>query len=446
MKYRAYPEYKDSGVEWLGKVPDHWEVRRLKFVAELIKDKVEPNKANQTYIGLENVQSETGRFLPSEASVEPESLCIQFNSNSVLFGKLRPYLAKVLEPESEGICSSEFLVLQPNNIIRKLLKYQLLSEWFIKVVDSSTYGAKMPRASWDFIGSMPSLIGPQLEQTQITTFLDRETQKIDTLIEKQERLIEMLQEKRQAVISPAVTKGLDPNVKMKDSGVEWLGEVPEHWDMMPLKYASTFNDEVLPDTTALETELLYVDIGGVEDGKGITSYETLYFADAPSRARRIVKDGDVIISTVRTYLRAIAPIKDLPKNVIVSTGFAVIRPKNIFYSGFAAYSLRSEYFVGNVVADSVGVSYPAINSSDLVFINIPIPPISEQTKIASFLDRETQKIDNLVTKAENSITLLKEHRTALISAAVTGKIDVRPYALYTASELRSSETAIVGNS
>ncbi|WP_202732877.1 restriction endonuclease subunit S [Acinetobacter pittii] len=207
--------------------------------------------------------------------------------------------------------------------------------------------------------------------------------------------------------------------KYQDSGVEWLGEIPSHWDSKPLKYLCTYNDEVLLETTFKEAEIQYIDIGSVSAVGGISHIEMMIFKDAPSRARRIVKDGDVIISTVRTYLEAIAPIDNPPENLIVSTGFAVIRPNQYLYKGFAAYCLRAKGFIKEVVARSVGVSYPAINSSELVNITIPSVEYSEQVKIANFLDHETAKIDTLIAKQEKLIALLKEKRQAVISHAVT---------------------------
>uniref|UniRef100_UPI00258D717D restriction endonuclease subunit S n=1 Tax=uncultured Acinetobacter sp. TaxID=165433 RepID=UPI00258D717D len=205
----------------------------------------------------------------------------------------------------------------------------------------------------------------------------------------------------------------------KDSGVEWLGEIPKHWDSKSLKYLCTYNDEVLPETMFKEAEIQYIDIGSVSAVDGISHIETMIFKDAPSRARRIVKDGDVIVSTVRTYLEAIAPIDNPPENLIVSTGFAVIRPNQYLYKGFAAYCLRAKGFIKEVVARSVGVSYPAINSSELVNITIPSIEFSEQIRIANFLDHETAKIDTLIAKQEKLIELLKEKRQAVISHAVT---------------------------
>ncbi|HEN3280041.1 TPA: restriction endonuclease subunit S [Yersinia enterocolitica] len=205
----------------------------------------------------------------------------------------------------------------------------------------------------------------------------------------------------------------------KDSGVEWLGDIPVYWGSRPLKFLCTCNDQVISDSTEKDYELEYVDIGSVSSLQGITKTENMIFSNAPSRARRLVKDGDVIISTVRTYLEAIAPIINPPNNMVVSTGFAVIRPLLNLDKGFAAYCLRASGFIKEVVARSVGVSYPAINASDLVNIPIPYCSLYEQSRVAAFLDHETAKIDKLIEKQQQLIELLKEKRQAVISHAVT---------------------------
>ena len=204
----------------------------------------------------------------------------------------------------------------------------------------------------------------------------------------------------------------------KDSGVEWLGEVPGHWEVVRLNTTATCNDEVLLESTAEDYEIEYVEISGVQAGQGITETATLPFGNAPSRARRVVRDGDVLISTVRTYLRAIAQVKSPPENMIASTGFAVLRPRRID-SRFLGYACHAEGFVSEVIARSVGVSYPAINASELARLPIPLPTAPEQTAIATFLDRETAKIDALVAEQQELIALLQEKRQAVISHAVT---------------------------
>lgn len=210
--------------------------------------------------------------------------------------------------------------------------------------------------------------------------------------------------------------------RYKPSGGEWLGDVPEHWEAKRLKYLASANDDVLNEDTPPDWELLYVDIGSVNAVTGITTKEPMVFEDAPSRARRLVADGDTIVSTVRTYLKAIAPIHKPESNLVVSTGFAVVRPRKVEPS-FLSFCLRSGYFVETVVSRSTGVSYPATNSSEILTIPILLPKPAEQQAIAMFLDRETGRVDRLVAKKRELIERLKEKRTALISRTVTRGLD-----------------------
>ena len=214
--------------------------------------------------------------------------------------------------------------------------------------------------------------------------------------------------------------------KYRDSGVEWLGEIPERWEVQRLKYLATLNNEALPESTHPNFEMSYVDISSVDALAGITKTDVMTFEKAPSRARRIVRHGDVIVSTVRTYLRAIAAIEAPASNLIVSTGFAVLRPRRLD-SSFASYALRAPHFVERVVANSFGVSYPAINASSLASFRIAYPDLHEQRLIAEFLDRETARIDALVARKERLIELLQEKRTALITRAVTRGLDPSVY-------------------
>ncbi|MEZ5563713.1 MAG: restriction endonuclease subunit S [Gammaproteobacteria bacterium] len=190
-----------------------------------------------------------------------------------------------------------------------------------------------------------------------------------------------------------------------------------------LKYASTINDEALTEATDSDFELAYIDIGNVDSQGRVHDIVNYRFEDAPSRARRIVRDGDVIISTVRTYLQAIAPVESPPENLIVSTGFAVVRPSNLLDHRFCKYAVRANRFLWEVESRSTGVSYPAINASDLGDIQVSLPEIGDQRLIGNYLDRETARIDGLIAEKERMLALLEEKRTALISRVVTRGLD-----------------------
>ena len=210
----------------------------------------------------------------------------------------------------------------------------------------------------------------------------------------------------------------------KDSGVSGIEQIPKHWILEKIKFVATCNDEVLSDSTADDEIINYVEIGDVDYVNGITNTTEYEFKEAPSRARRITRPNDIIISTVRTYLKAIAKIAE--PDLIVSTGFAVIRPRKIDEI-FMSYALLAPTFIEEVMSRSFGVSYPAIKASSLMNIKICIPPLSEQKSIVSYLDSETSKIDTRIAKRRKQIELLQEYKQALITAAVTGKIDVREY-------------------
>ena len=206
--------------------------------------------------------------------------------------------------------------------------------------------------------------------------------------------------------------------EMKDSGNMWIGATPETWKMIPLKYLASYNDEVLSENTDDEFEFDYIEIGSVQYGRGIIYTEHMKFKNAPSRARRIVRKDDIIVSTVRTYLKAVATIPACNNSLIASTGFIVIRPHKVL-PRFMNYALLSESFISLVESHSTGISYPAINSVDVVKFKIPVPCRSEQERIAAFLDAECAEIDAVLEKTRASIEEYKKLKQAVITQAVT---------------------------
>ena len=212
MKRRPYSVYRESGVEWLGEVPQHWELQPLGRSVLRSDEKVETEAAEELpYVGLEHVDSWTGNMLALNEQQIPESMANSFRVGDVLFGKLRPYLAKAFSADFDGLCSTEFLVLKPSAYEQRYLLYLLLTDGFVSLVNSSTYGAKMPRASWGFIRDVVLPLPPRAEQHTIAAFLGRETERIDSLIAKDSQLLERLQEYRTALITRTVTRGLPPD-------------------------------------------------------------------------------------------------------------------------------------------------------------------------------------------------------------------------------------------
>lgn len=434
-RYKAYLKYKESGINWLESIPVHWGAKPLKHQSscndEVINEKVAPDYEIE-YVDIGSVSAIDGISKTEKMAFEnaPSRARRKVQDGDVIVSTVRTYLeavAPIIEPPENMLVSTGFAVIRPNsNFDKGFASYCLRARGFIEEVVARSVGVSYPAINSTDLINITIPCAPINEQQKIASFLDHETAKIDTLIAKQEKLIELLKEKRQAVISHAVTKGLNPNAPMRDSGVEWLGEVPEHWDVAPIKFISTYNDDSLSDITDEDYQIEYIDIGSVSAVNGVEKTEMLTFGNAPSRARRKLQAGDVIVSTVRTYLEAIAVIDSEKNNLVASTGFCVIRPTKI-KEHFAGFALRTRFFIAEVIARSTGISYPAINSSDLVNIKIAYPSEQEQEDINQFVKNQCLIFDSLTEKATNAISLLKERKTALISAAVTGKIDVRDW-------------------
>lgn len=434
--YPSYNKYKPSNVDWLGEIPEHWEVIPLKY---LLREKLKYG-ANELAIDEDETQPRFVRItdISDDGTLRPDtfkSIDIQIakeyllTENDLLFARSGATVGKTfLYQKSWGVTAFAGYLIRARFSLHKtnskFIFFCTRSSFYWQWIKAATIQATIQNVSAEKYASFCFPLPPLSEQQKIADFLDRETAKIDSLIKKRNDLIKLLQEKRSAVISHAVTKGIDPTVRLKPSNIDWLGEIPEHWEVKPLKYEISINDNVLSESTNPLMEFDYIDIGGVSFDLGIVSKQHYVFEDAPSRARRKVKAGNVIVSTVRTYLRAIAFISPEDERCIVSTGFAVLCPKKI-HSKYLSFFCLTAFFIENVVSRSTGVSYPAINAGEIGNISVVIPPLSEQQKIADFLDRETAKIDSLIKKEKKIIKKMKEYRTALISAAVTGKIDVR---------------------
>lgn len=425
--YRPYPEYKDSGVEWLGDVPKSWDEKRLKFSVRLINEKVEAQATDLEYMGLEHIESWSGRRIDDE-SANSDGVAARFLPDDVLFGKLRPYLAKVYLAQHEGLVSTEALVIRSTDYVAPaFLRYFMVSEDFICTVDSSTYGSKMPRASWDFIANLPMLLPSIEEQQTIARFLDHKTAQIDALIAKKEELLEKLAEKRTALISYAVTKGLDPNVKMKDSGVEWLGEVPEHWECPPLYSRYTVELGKMLNEGKITGNYLVPYLRNVDVQWDSINYESLPYIDIKpdEYARYLIGNGDLLVCEGGDVGRA-AIVEDCDQKIGYQKALHRLRavssqelPRYMFYTLFWASR------IGLFLADGNPNTIPHLTGERLRRYRFPCPSHEEQLRIVSYLDDQNAKLDQQSEMAIIAIEKLKEYRSALITQAVTGKIDVR---------------------
>ena len=432
MEFKQYPSYKNSGVEWLGDVPDEWDIYPF---WHLFNRKEITNKTQEQLLSVYLdrgviLHSEGGGMVHKPADNLEKYQLVEVND--FVMNNQQAWRGSVGVSPYKGIVSPAYLIFSFNKKIcaPKFFKYFLRDKGVVDqfMIASMSVGTIQRQVKWHLLKTIQLSIPSLIEQNTIANFLDTETARIDNLIAKQEKLIELLEEQRKSIISHAVTKGLNPNAPMKDSGVEWLGEVPEHWNLKPIKFLAKTNQLTLAENTDENYEIQYVDIGSVSRTNGIEKIETILFKDAPSRARRIVKDGDIIVSTVRTYLKAIAYIENPPKNLIVSTGFAVLNPiRTVIFPQYAKFTFLAEQFIAEVIAKSKGISYPAITATELADIKIALPPLNEQKVILQYLLEENLKMNKLISKQNQLIEKLKEYRASIISHAVTGKIDVREF-------------------
>ncbi|KAB7742919.1 restriction endonuclease subunit S [Parvibaculum sedimenti] len=270
------------------------------------------------------------------------------------------------------------------------------------------------------------VVPPTEEQTKIVAFIDSYDRRVRRLIRNKRRLIGLLNEQKQAIINRAVTHGLDSNAPMKPTGIDWMPEVPAHWEVKPLKHWLRERAKALGDKTSPEYEFDYLDISCVGTGFLTAKPERMKFEDAPSRARQIVQKGDTILSTVRTYLKAVYFIENDWPDLIASTGFAVLRPVEQVEPRLLGYVLQSSTFIERVIRASIGVAYPAISEGRLGTLHVAFSPhLAEQKAILDHIAAETAAFDEAIEKAQSEITLIREYRERLIADVVTGKLDVR---------------------
>jgi type I restriction enzyme S subunit len=403
-RYKPYPAYKDSGVEWLGEIPAHWGVKRLKFVAHVEAGQSPPSEfVTDGFEGLPFLQGNAD-FGPTNPM--PRQVCDvapkRAQIGDILLSVRAPVGAINVADQSYGIGRGLCAVRPAPGFSRKVCTYTLYTtrSHLDAVATGSTYDA----VTTSQVGDLPALLPPEPEQRAIAAFLDRETARIDALVAKKERLIALLQEKRTALISHAVTKGLDPTVPMKDSGVEWLGEIPAHWVAKHLRWAIMFQrGHDLPTDERKDGEVPVV------SSSGISSSHSRPVAKAPG----IVTGRYGTIGCFHLIMEDYWPLN--------TTLYSIDLRGNDPH--FLQYMLThlTPLFLLNAVKSAV----PGVDRNDIHPTRTAVPPLHEQRAIAAFLDRETARIDALVAKVREAIERLKELRTALISAAVTGKIDVR---------------------
>lgn len=413
----------DSGVEWLGAIPKDWDLVQIKSIASCKSEK--SSYIGGAYIGLEHIESGSGKLLAdgSQTGIEVDSTVSSFSDTDILFGKLRPYLAKVAKPNFDGQCSTEILVLNPSSRIQKdFLFWYLLNPAFIDAVNASTYGAKMPRANWDFIGSCYLPLPPMNMQTVISSVLNEKFAQVDALISNVQAQIEKLKAYKQSVISEVVTKGLDPTVPMKDSGVEWIGEIPEHWGVTRIKnmfeLRNERNDEA--DLTKVNLISLYTDLGVVQHSD-LTA--TTGNRAVTAEGYKIVRKNDIVVNIILCWMGAVGMSQ---YDGVTSPAYDIYRPLEDTNSEYYHYLFRTNRFNGECYRYGRGIMMMRWRTYSTEFraINIPCPPAEEQKKIVAHLNEKCNKIDQLIAIKQAKIEKLEQYKRSLIYEYVTGKREV----------------------
>ena len=415
-----YPAYKPSGVEWLGDVPRHWETPRLKGYVTNTIDLTRALIGGELYLALEHVESWTGRFSEAGNGVSISGQVKRFQAQDVLFGKLRPYLAKVTCPKRNGVCVGEFLVLRPHDaqLSTGYLEQLLRSKPAIDVIDSSTFGAKMPRADWQFIGDMLFPLPPLPEQSAIVRYLDHVDRRIPRYVAAKRKLIALLKEERQAVVNRAVTRGLDPNVRLKSSGVKWLGDVPEHWETMRARLL--FREVDTRSISGRETHLSMSQTLGLVPSHLV---EQSLISDSYVGGK-LCQEGDLVLNRLKAHLGVFALAKQAG---VISPDYSVFRKRGIvkmeyFFRVLRLPALRTEL---RIRAKGIVEGFWRLYTDDFFDIRLPVPPFVDQGAIVKYLDKATTEIDAAIARAQRQIRLIEEYRTRLIADVVTGKLDVR---------------------
>ena len=406
---KRYDTYKDSGVQWLGEIPGHWKTMRSKFLLRLqTNSSKRPNK-----IGLENIEGFTGRYLSTDSTFEGDG--VDFDKGDIVYGKLRPYLCKVWLAEFDGNAVGDFYVYRTSEeYFNEYAKYFMMSNLFTDICNASTYGAKMPRVSSQFIQSLHIPLPPLSEQHSIVSYLDDKCAKIDKMLEGKQKQIELLAEMKQRIIADAVTRGLNPDVKMKATNIPWLPEIPEHWEMSKVSSHFKQRNEKVSDK---DYPALSVSKQGVTP-----QLANVALSNAEGSSRKLVKVGDYAVNS-RSDRKGSCGVSKYEGSVSLIT--IVLEPFNID-GDYVHYLFRSnpwvEEFYRNgrgIVADLWTTNYQMMKS-----MYMPVPPTEEQRAIVEYIDKKISKIDTLAAKLQQEIESIKEYKQRLISDVVTGQIKV----------------------
>ena len=438
MSFPRYPAYIDSGVQWIPALPAQWDLKRFKSIFAERIDKSE--SGDELLLSVSAYTGVTPRFelvdegdhLSRAESLEGYKRCFK---DDLVMNIMLAWNRGLAFTQFEGIVSPAYCVFKViDGSHPGFLNYLVRSDdytAYFKAFSSGVIDSRL-RIYPETFGALFCALPPTNEQIAIATFLDRETAKIDALVAEQERLIALLQEKRQAVISHAVTKGLNPSAPMKDSGVQWLGEVPVHWEIKSISHildAIGDVDHFMPES--VEKGVPYLMTGDLKEFASEVDFDgckQVSDEDYIGLSKRIKNSrGDVIMARYATI--GTSMYVDIAFDFLVSYSCVTLKTDYSKMSGLYLFKyMKSIAFLQGIENKINANTQGNVGIKDLQSTKIAVPPIHEQTAIATFLDRETAKLDTLMTEARTAITLLQERRTALISAAVTGQIDVRAQA------------------
>lgn len=442
MSLTRYTTYRETGLEWLETIPSHWEVKRLKqfcsaFPSNVDKKSIEgeaPVKlCNYTDVYYNDFIAEDLEFMEATAT-EEEIKKFTLQAGDTIITKDSETaddiaIAACVTKDLPGvICGYHLSVIRPKEVAYGAFVKRLFDSIYAKSLFAvRANGLTRVGLSQYAIDNVELPLPPIKEQKAIASFLDRETAKIDALIAEQQRLIELLQEKRQAVISHAVTKGLNPNAPMKDSGVEWLGEVPEHWDVIRIKNIgrSTIGLTYSPaDIVSEGNGIPVLRASNIQNGS--LDWEDTVFVRVRPDAELLIKPGDILIcarSGSRSLIgkNVLICSSDIEREMTFGAFMTILR---CIDPPFTRWTLSSTVFKAQAGA-YMSTTINQLTASTLMNTALAFPPKEERDGICSYLEEKTKEMDHLIDEASQSIQLLQERRSALISAAVTGQIDVR---------------------
>jgi type I restriction enzyme S subunit len=447
MSLPSYTGYKDSGVEWLGEVPLSWEIKQVRhlirgssegmkigpFGSQLKVEMLDDDGEYKVY-GQENVIADDfergDRFLSAARFAELNAY--EVSSGDILVTMMGSSGRCAIAPAGlpPGIMDSHLLRIRVNrNVLPRFLRLLIDDAAYVAYqVKVLGKGSIMHGLNSEIVKKLVVVLPSISEQYSLLKFLDRETRKIDALVKEQQRLIELLKEKRQAVISHAVTKGLNPNAPMKASGIEWLGEVPAHWEVGPLKrfwkvtdckhVTAEFVEEGIPLASIREVQAWWVTL---ENAKRTTEF----FYDQLIEGGRKPMPGDLIFSRNAT-VGEVAQVSEEHPAFAMGQDVCLLRKTDPRHSSdFLQHVIRSSAVLAQLQNLMIGSTFKRVNVEEIKSLIVPMPPACEQSVIATHLSAECSRIDILISQATRAIDLLQERRTALVSSAVTGKIDVR---------------------